>query len=87
MRQKSKYMEIYDRLKEEICRGVLASGEKIYSENELMQMFLVSRQTVRQAVSRLERKAWWCADGAAGPMSVRKAGRTARRCEAGRSQW
>lgn len=54
MRQKSKYMEIYDRLKGEICRGVLASGEKIYSENELMQMFLVSRQTVRQAVSRLE---------------------------------
>lgn len=54
MKQKSKYMEIYDRLKGEICQGVLAPGERIYSENELMQMFLVSRQTVRQAVSRLE---------------------------------
>lgn len=54
MRQKPKYMEIYDQLKAQICGGELRPGERIYSENELMQMFSVSRQTVRQSLARLE---------------------------------
>lgn len=54
MKQKPKYMEIYDQLKTRISGGALQPGERIYSENELMQMFSVSRQTVRQALARLE---------------------------------
>lgn len=49
-----KYMEIYNWIKLRIEKRELNPGDKIYSENELMQMFSVSRQTVRHAISRLE---------------------------------
>ena len=54
MEQKPKYIEICDWIKQQIDRRELSPGEKIYSENELMQIFSVSRQTVRHAISCLE---------------------------------
>lgn len=52
--EKSKYEEIADSIIAEMERGMLKPGDKIYSENELVSMFGVSRQTARHAVSVLE---------------------------------
>lgn len=54
MERKSKYMEIYEWIREQIEQGDLRPGEKVRSENELLQLFPVSRPTVRQALARLE---------------------------------
>lgn len=54
MKRKPKYMEIYEWIRKQIEQGDLKPGAKVRSENELLQLFPVSRQTVRQALSRLE---------------------------------
>ena len=54
MEAKPKYIEIHEWIKKQIISGELKPGERMYSENELMEMFSVSRQTVRHAISRLE---------------------------------
>lgn len=54
--EKAKYEEIADCIMEEVRAGTLQPGEKIYSENELVAMFGVSRQTARHAVSVLEQR-------------------------------
>lgn len=54
MEQKPKYVEIMESIKRQIADGELKSGERMYSENELMELFSVSRQTVRHAISKLE---------------------------------
>lgn len=54
MEQKLKYAEIFDWIREKIKSQELKPGERIYSENELMEIFGVSRQTVRHAISKLE---------------------------------
>lgn len=51
--QLAKYEEIVEWLAEQIQNGGLPAGGKIYSENELVSMFQVSRQTVRHAISIL----------------------------------
>lgn len=51
--QKAKYEEIVDWITEQIENGELSAGEKILSENTLVSMFQVSRQTVRHAISVL----------------------------------
>lgn len=51
-----KYLQIVNWIKEQIELGKLLPGQKIYSENELSQMFGMSRQTVRHAVSVLEQE-------------------------------
>jgi GntR family transcriptional regulator len=48
---KPMYMQIKDRIKEQILSGEFKKGEKIPSERELCQMFGVSRITARQAIS------------------------------------
>ena len=52
--EKAKYEEIADRIISEMEQGKLKPGERIYSENELVSLFQVSRQTARHAVSVLE---------------------------------
>ena len=49
-----KYMELVEWLNEQIETKKLVPGQKMYSENTLKEMFGVSRQTVRHAVSVLE---------------------------------
>lgn len=51
--QKAKYEEIVDWITEQIESGELSEGQKIQSENALVSMFQVSRQTVRHAISVL----------------------------------
>ncbi len=50
----SKYATLANWIKEQIANGTLKHGDKLYSENELRDMFHLSRQTARQAVSVLE---------------------------------
>lgn len=49
-----KYLELVNWIKKEIKEEHLLPGQKMYSENELSEMFSLSRQTVRHAVSVLE---------------------------------
>lgn len=49
-----KYLELVEWINGQIQDKKLAAGQKMYSENELKEMFGVSRQTVRHAISVLE---------------------------------
>jgi GntR family transcriptional regulator of arabinose operon len=49
-----KYISLVNWIREQIDRHELHSGEKLYSENELSEMFGLSRQTVRRAIGILE---------------------------------
>ena len=49
-----KYLELVNWIKEQIETEKLLPGQKMYSENELSDMFGLSRQTVRHAISVLE---------------------------------
>ncbi|MFN7037810.1 MAG: GntR family transcriptional regulator, partial [Bellilinea sp.] len=48
------YFQIKNLIAEQIRQGKLASGELLPSEHALMQIFNVSRATIRQALSELE---------------------------------
>ena len=50
-----RYMEIVSWVNEQINEGKILPGQKLYSENELSSMFGLSRQTVRHAISVLEK--------------------------------
>lgn len=54
--QLAKYEQIVKWIKDRIVSGDLTDGSKIKSENELVSMFHVSRQTVRHAISVLEQE-------------------------------
>lgn len=55
MRQReAKYLFLVNWIKEKIKAKELCPGEKLYSENELREMFGLSRQTVRRAIGILE---------------------------------
>lgn len=56
MTKPSKYETLAQWLRTEISNGALPPGSRVHSENELCRMFGVSRQTVRQAVGRLEQE-------------------------------
>nr|WP_132002884.1 GntR family transcriptional regulator [Mesobacillus foraminis] len=66
MRQPTKYIMVKDKIKEWIENGDVQPGEKIYSENELVKMFGVSRHTVRQAVGDLVHEGWLYREQGAG---------------------
>ena len=50
----SKYMELVNWIEEQIAAKRFLPGQKMCSENELKDMFHVSRQTIRHAISILE---------------------------------
>ncbi len=50
----SKYIVIYNTIKEQIVSGIVKPGDKISSEQELAVQFGVSRHTVRKALSILQ---------------------------------
>lgn len=56
MREKAKYAQLYEQLKGDIVRGVYQNGQKLPGENEMAEQYGMSRQTVRQALTLLERK-------------------------------
>jgi GntR family transcriptional regulator of arabinose operon len=49
-----KYQELVRWINEQIQENKLMAGDRLYSENKLKEMFGVSRQTVRHAISVLE---------------------------------
>ena len=51
---KPRYMEIVDWVKERLEKKELGPGERLNSENELSELFGLSRQTVRHAIGVLE---------------------------------
>lgn len=53
-RDMPKYLELVNWIQEQIDTKKLLPGQKMYSENELSEMFGLSRQTVRHAISVLE---------------------------------
>ncbi|WP_099469734.1 GntR family transcriptional regulator [Konateibacter massiliensis] len=56
MTQQPKYRRIVDWVKSQVESGAINPGEKLNSENELAEMFQMSRQTVRHAISELEKE-------------------------------
>jgi GntR family transcriptional regulator of arabinose operon len=56
MIQQPKYMKIVEWVKAQVESGSVKPGEKLNSENELTEMFDISRQTVRHAISELEKE-------------------------------
>ena len=50
----TKYLNIYNELMNLIEKGEISPGEKLPSENELMDIYNVSRDTVRKALELLE---------------------------------
>lgn len=56
--EKPKYQKLKDYIIQTIQREELKPGEKIYSENELAEKFLISRHTVRQAIGELTNEGW-----------------------------
>lgn len=57
---------VKENIMEWIASGKVKPGEKIYSENELVKMFGVSRHTVRQAVGDLVHEGWLYREQGAG---------------------
>lgn len=53
--KKVKYMEIYEYFREKIRKGEITPDEKLPTEYEIVDMFSVSRHTVRQSILELER--------------------------------
>ena len=51
-----KYQKLIDYIDNLIQEGRLSPGDKLYSENELSEMFHISRQTVRKAIGLLEER-------------------------------
>jgi GntR family transcriptional regulator len=52
------YVQLKDLLKETIVRKDLKMGQKVPSENDLVNEFNISRMTVRQAIKELEREGY-----------------------------
>ncbi|EPY2291065.1 trehalose operon repressor [Clostridium sporogenes] len=50
----SKYLTIYNEISNKIENNKIQSGEKLSSENEMMQEYNVSRDTIRKALNLLE---------------------------------
>ncbi|MEH7116704.1 GntR family transcriptional regulator [Neobacillus vireti] len=72
MAQKTKYNMVKEKIMEWITSGKVRPGEKIYSENELVKMFGVSRHTVRQAVGDLVHEGWLYREQGAGTFCSNK---------------
>jgi GntR family transcriptional regulator, arabinose operon transcriptional repressor len=66
MVQQTKYNMVKEQITEWIVSGQVRPGEKIYSENELVKMFGVSRHTVRLAVSEMVHEGWLYREQGAG---------------------
>lgn len=68
----AKYVVIKEQIKEWITNGQIKSGEKIYSESEMMEIFMVSRHTIRQAVGDLVHEGWLYREQGAGTFCSHK---------------
>lgn len=58
MAVKCEYIRVKMRLLEDIGKGVYRFGEKLPTERQMCEMFGVSRITIRQALSEMEKDGW-----------------------------
>src|SRR3954463_4733362 len=72
MAHKTKYNMVKEEITEWITTGKVKAGDKIYSENELVKMFSVSRHTIRQAVGDLVHEGWLYREQGAGTFCSNK---------------
>ena len=56
MKEKAKYIHLFEELKRRILQGEYQNGQRLPGENEMAGEFSMSRQTVRQALSLLEQE-------------------------------
>ena len=70
MERKPKYKEVVDWVKERLEKKELSPGDKLNSENELCELFGLSRQTVRHAIAFWKRKGLLPDGREAEPISV-----------------
>lgn len=66
MAQQTKYNMVKQKITEWITSGEVKPGDKIYSENELVKLFHVSRHTIRQAIGDLVHEGWLYREQGAG---------------------
>ncbi|MFP5106379.1 GntR family transcriptional regulator [Neobacillus sp. C211] len=74
MAQQTKYNMVKEKITEWITSGQVKPGDKIYSENELVKMFGVSRHTIRQAIGDLVHEGWLYREQGAGTFCSNKLG-------------
>lgn len=72
MAKNTKYNMVKEKITEWITSGKVQPGDKIYSENELVKMFGVSRHTIRQAVGDLVHEGWLYREQGAGTFCSNK---------------
>ncbi|QIZ07793.1 GntR family transcriptional regulator [Priestia megaterium] len=72
MAQQTKYNMVKEKITEWITSGQVKPGDKIYSENELVKMFGVSRHTIRQAIGDLVHEGWLYREQGAGTFCSNK---------------
>lgn len=72
MVQQTKHLMVKEKIKEWITTGQVKPGDKIYSENELVKIFGVSRHTIRQAVGDLVHEGWLYREQGAGTFCSNK---------------
>lgn len=58
MAAKCEYIRVKMKLLEDIGKGVYQCGEKLPTERQMCEMFGVSRITIRQALSEMEKDGW-----------------------------
>ena len=56
MSRAAKYQKVTEWIYNRIVSGELSGGDRLESENEISELFQISRQTVRHAFAILERK-------------------------------
>jgi GntR family transcriptional regulator, arabinose operon transcriptional repressor len=71
----TKYNMVKENITEWITSGKVKPGDKIYSENELVKMFGVSRHTIRQAVGDLVHEGWLYREQGAGTFCSNRLGK------------
>lgn len=76
---------VKQKIKEWITDEKVSPGEKIYSENELVKMFEVSRHTVRQAVGDLVHEGWLTREQGAGTFVSQRQNKTERPVPTGKN--
>ncbi len=85
MAQQTKVSMVKQKIKEWITDEKVSPGEKIYSENELVKMFEVSRHTVRQAVGDLVHEGWLTREQGAGTFVSQRQNKTERPVPTGKN--
>lgn len=79
-KQETKYQKLSNWIKQKIETGEWKSGQKLYSENELSEMFELSRQTVRHAIHVLEEEGLVERVRGSGTYIGRRNGQIRRKC-------